>query len=98
MEWIAQLPKLESLSFDYTAVSDTGFAKLAGLTALTELRLARTDLTDASVATLSGFRNLRYLDAYHTLITEPGIERLKKALPACRINWSQNSARRERRS
>jgi hypothetical protein len=47
---------------------------------------------------LSGLRNLRYIDAYHTLISQPGIDRLKKALPACRINWSKDAARRERRS
>jgi hypothetical protein len=86
------------LSLEYTAVGDAGFAKLAGLAGLTELRLDRTNITDASVNILTGLTNLKYLDIYHTLISEQGFQLLKKALPGCRINWSLDSTRRERRT
>jgi Leucine-rich repeat (LRR) protein len=98
MEWVAQLPRLESLSLEYTPVTDTGFAKLAALTSLSELHLDHTEITDASVKGLTSLRNLKYVDVYHTSISEQGFNSLHKALPACRINWSLDAARRERRT
>ena len=98
MEWIAQLPKLEFLNFDYTPVGDAGFAKLAGLASLAELHLDRTNISDSSIDLLSGLKGLRYIDLYHTLVSEKGMQRLIKALPGCKINWDVNSTRTERRS
>jgi hypothetical protein len=85
------------LSLEYTSVGDAGFAKLAGLP-LAELHLDHTNLTDASVKALSSLSKLRYIDLYHTELTQQGYDSLKKALPACAINWSKDSAKRERRS
>jgi len=98
MEWIAQLPRLESLSLEYTPVTDAGFARLANLTSLSELHLDHTEITDASVKALGGLRNLKYIDVYHTSISEQGFNSLQKTLPGCRINWSLDAARRERRT
>jgi Leucine-rich repeat (LRR) protein len=98
MDWIAKLPNLESLHLDYTTVSDAGFAKLAGLTALSELYLDRTNISDASLGLLTRLRKLRYIDLYHTLFTEQGVQSLRKALPDCKINWSLDSTRRGRRT
>ena len=43
-------------------------------------------------------RNLKYVDMYHTVVSEKGFESLKKALPGCQINWSLDSTKRERRT
>ena len=98
MESVAQLAKLESLSLEYTTVTDAGFAKLAGLSSLAELHLDHTEITDASVKMLDRPAQSRVRRLYHTLISEQGFESLKKALPGCQINWSLDATRRERRS
>ncbi len=92
MDWVAKMSKLESLSLEYTAVSDAGFAKLAGLTQLhgTAPRSRRTSRT-LPIKVLSGMSKLHYMDLYHTEFSEQGYESLKKALPACDINWNKDS-------
>ena len=80
------------------ATTDAGFAKLAGLTALSELRLDHTEISDASAKAMTDLRNLKYVDLYHTSISEQGFQSLKKALPGCQINWSLDSSKRERRT
>jgi hypothetical protein len=72
--------------------------KLAGITTLTELKLDRTDVGDASLAVLSAQKNLKYADLYHTLISEQGHTTLTKALPACEINYSLDAIRSRRRT
>ena len=51
-------------------------------------------LMDAS----ENLRKLKYVDVYHTVISEQGFESLKKALPGCQINWSLDSTKKERRT
>jgi hypothetical protein len=97
LEPVSKFTKLEALSLEYTSVSDAGFAKLAGLP-LAELHLDHTNLTDASVKALGALDKLRYIDLYHTELTQDGYASLKKALPACTVNWSKDSTKRERRS
>ena len=63
-----------------------------------ELKLDRTDLTDKSLAWLTAQKNLKYLDLYHTLMTEQGFKSLKKAQPNTEINWSLDAARTRRRT
>ena len=96
MEWRA-IPKLEGES-QHTPVTDVGFEKLYGNTSFSELKLDRTDLTDKSLSWLTGQKNLKYLDLYHTLMTEPGFLTLKKAQPKTEINWSLDAARTRRRT
>jgi Leucine-rich repeat (LRR) protein len=97
LEPVSKFAKLEALSLEYTSVGDKGFAKLSGLP-LVELHLDHTNLTDASVKALGSLSKLRYMDLYHTEFTQQGYDSLKKALPGCTINWSKDSAKRERRS
>src|SRR5258707_2005188 len=98
MDVVSQLTEREWMSLEYTPVGDAGFAKLAGLASITELHLDQADITDASVKVLSGFTKLRYVDLYHTEVSETGYESLKKALTGCTVNWSRDAARRERRT
>ena len=98
MAWVAQLPKLEALNLNYTPVSDAGIALLSKNTAFSELKLDRTDLTDKSLSWLTGQKNLKYLDLYHTQLSEQGFNSVKKALPKAQINWSLDAARARRRT
>ena len=81
MAWVAQLPKLEALNLNYTPVTDAGIAQLSKNTAFSELKLDRTDLTDKSLSWLTAQKNLKYLDLYHTQLSEQGFKSVKKALP-----------------
>ena len=98
MAWVAQLPKLEALNLNYTPVTDAGIAQLSKNTAFVELRLDRTDLTDKSLSWLTAQKNLKYLDLYHTQLSEQGFNSVKKALPNAEINWSLDAARARRRT
>ena len=76
-------------------VSEKG---LAGLTAtLTSLRLDSATISDASIDTLRAQGQLRYLNLYHTLVTEKGFQALKAALPKCDIVFDRDSAQPTRR-
>jgi hypothetical protein len=61
---------------------------------LEELHLDSTNLNDDAVAALSSLTTLRWLDLYHTLITEKGYQLLHSALPRCHIVWERDSAAR----
>jgi hypothetical protein len=98
MAWVAALPKLEALNLNYTTVSDAGFAKLSGITSLTELKLDRTDIGDGSLGWLTAQKNLKYADLYHTLISAQGHSSLTKALPKAEINYSLDAIRSRRRT
>jgi hypothetical protein len=63
-----------------------------------ELKLDRTDLTDKSLSWLMAQKNLKYLDLYHTQLSEQGFNSVKKALPNANINWSLDAARARRRT
>ena len=77
----AQLVQLEALNLNYTPVTDAGLALLSKHTDFTDLRLDRTDLTDKSATWLASQKNLKYLDLYHTQLSEQGFNGLRKALP-----------------
>ena len=47
-------------------VSDAGFKALSALTSLAELKLDRTDISDASLGWLTKQKSLKYADLYHS--------------------------------
>ncbi|RPI55459.1 MAG: hypothetical protein EHM55_07790 [Acidobacteria bacterium] len=98
MAFVAKLPALEALNLNYTPVSDDGIALLAENKAFIELKLDRTDVTDKSLGWLSGQTNLKYLDLYHTRLSEQAYQSLRKALPKTDINWSLDASRARRRT
>jgi hypothetical protein len=52
---------------------------------------------DAAIDTIVSMSQLEVLNLYHTLVTESGVQRIKSALPKCRVIWDQNSALPNRR-
>ncbi len=51
--------------------------------------LSDTDVTDADLVALEGLSSLQTLRLYRTAVTEKAVKRLQRALPNCRIQWSQ---------
>ncbi len=93
---IAGFAKLEQLNLDYTAFNDEGLKMLAALP-LAELRLDSANITDASVDTIASMKNLKFVNLYHTLVSEEAHGRLVKALPQTRIIWDRDSKLPNRR-
>ena len=80
-------PNLEILKLNDNRVWDNNSMEaLSQLPALHTLELRRTNITDASVESLSKL-NLRSLDISQTRITQEGVERLRQALPDCDIRY-----------
>lgn len=91
MPALARMTQLESLTIDYGEINDKGFNQLSNLHALQALSVDSTHITDAAVATLTQFTALRELNLYHTHVTKEALERLRSALPNCRIVWDAKS-------
>jgi len=85
LQHVSRLTKLESLGLNATQVSDEGVSQLNALRHLTRLDLSETQVSDQSVPVLSGMSKLRRLDLRDTPVTDEGRERLKAALPECRV-------------
>jgi len=63
-----------------------GMAHLTGLTALKELVLSYTQVTDAGLAHLTGLTALEHLYLDGTQVTDAGVAKLQQALPNCSID------------
>lgn len=60
---------------------------LLGVPKLEWLDLSDTQVSDRSVATLKHLRALRTLNLRNTKVTPQGVDELRRALPACRIEF-----------
>jgi hypothetical protein len=78
-------PKLRVLELAGLPITDDGVAKLAEMRQLEEISLCQTKITDASLEHLAKMSNLREVLLCDTAITDAGYQRLKAALPACKI-------------
>ncbi len=83
---IANIPNLEMLGLSDTPITDRGTKYLANLSKLNYLSINCEDISDASIEHFAKMNSLRELELYNTKVTPQGIDRLRKALPKCRIN------------
>jgi hypothetical protein len=82
------LPKVTQLSIGRTRITEAGVKSLGAKPQLTRLALQSLPVADATLAALEPLGNLEVLDLKETRVTAVGIERLQKALPKCKIDWS----------
>jgi len=82
---LKSLPELENLSLSSTRITDAGLVHLKQLPKLEALGLDYTGATDAGLVHLHQLTGLRRLGLFHTNATRQGIERLREALPECRV-------------
>ena len=95
---IAALTGLRRLNLDYTTVSDKGVALMAAsLPRLESLLLDSAAITDKAVESFEQMKSLKELNLYHTLVTQAGFDRLKLALPECKIVYDRESSLPNRR-
>lgn len=85
---LTSLPRLTELDLSGTDVGDRQVAVLPQLTTLLSLSLDGAPLTDQALASLAQCKKLQLINLSGTHVTASGVERLERALPACRIIWS----------
>jgi len=86
LKHLAGLEILEDLCLDGTKVSDKGLVHVAGLTRLHKLHIrTRGTITDAGLDSLTELTELQELLLTGTKVTKSGTEKLRKALPRCKI-------------
>ncbi len=79
--------RITLLSLANTKVTDAGVTQMVKYRSLSELNLSGTPVTDAAVAALSECKSLTSLNLTRTKVTADGVAELRKALPACRVEW-----------
>lgn len=85
LKHLAGLTNLGWLDLSHTQVSDEGLTHLTGMTHLTWLLLENTQVSDEGLKHLAGLTTLTYLHLHDTQVSDAGVERLRSALPGCRI-------------
>jgi hypothetical protein len=81
---LKELP-LRKLFLTDTRVDDTGIVQLKGLKSLETLGVSGTKVGDSALAHLEGLTGLKSLFCIGTSVSDAGVEKLRKALPNCRI-------------
>ena len=83
---VAGLVELRRLSLTNTDVTDAGLAHLKGLARLESLNLERTKVTDEGLKHLLGLTKLQTLKLQGTAVTREGAQKVREALPGCKIS------------
>jgi hypothetical protein len=81
------LRKLERLDLTSTRITDIGIIHLAEVISLKDLTLSGTKITDESIPYLLKLRRMKRLDMRNTDVTKNGIERIRRGLPNCRVQY-----------
>ena len=89
LELIRDLPGLQVLSLEKTAITDAGLAAIADQTDLTYLWLDDTVISDAGLVHLQHLRKLKFLYIRNSNVTDAGIDALKRDLPHTRICYGR---------
>lgn len=84
---IAKKKDLIALIAPTAKMKDEDLSILQGLEELRILDISMSDITDASIETLSTFRNLRALNISGTQMTLRGGEKLRGMLPRCWVSF-----------
>jgi hypothetical protein len=78
-------PRLTTLQFKSTKITDAGLTHLEGLPQLRTLALENATVTDAGLARLKGLIDLEDLNLKGTKVTDAGVQELQKALPRVKV-------------
>ncbi|HUT10724.1 MAG TPA: hypothetical protein VMY42_09525, partial [Thermoguttaceae bacterium] len=104
-EPLRTLPALQCLSLAGSDIDDAGVKRLVELPELAELHLGATPITDKALEYLAEANHLRFLDfnrpysvtpRHSTIISFEAAQRLRQALPECRIEGLPTSKGSER--
>ena len=84
-KWLQAFPRLTTLQFKSTKITDAGLAHLKGLPRLRTVALENAKVTDAGLAHLKDLIDLEALNLKGTKVTDAGVQELQKALPKVKV-------------
>ena len=87
LERLSGFSSIRELNLFLSSCDDAAVAHLAKLTQLEVLSLGQTSITDAAVEPLCKLKQLKTLGLMGTKITPAGAERLRQALPSCKVSY-----------
>ena len=94
-EGLGHLPALLSLRELSLAIhfelTDGALAHLNKFPALEDLNLRSTPVGDGGIDHLKRLKALRYLDISYTRFSRDGADRLRVALPRCKVHWQPSA-------
>ena len=76
-----------NLDLWHRACTDDDLRHLRELPYVSNLDLEETHVTDAALVHLHGLHKMKTLKLRGTKVTAEGVERLRKALPDCKVRW-----------
>ncbi|MGH7134824.1 MAG: hypothetical protein ACREHD_03740, partial [Pirellulales bacterium] len=85
---LISLPRLTRLDLGGTQIGDRQLVAIGQFTTLEVLSLNDTTISDDGLPALAPCKTLRMIDLSGTRITATGVERLRRALPASTVVWS----------
>lgn len=84
-EFVSVPPRLRLLDLSFTRITDEGLKSIASQSELRHLALIECRVTDNSIDSLVQLRKLREVYLAKTGVTPQSSERLKRVIPACRV-------------
>jgi hypothetical protein len=87
LKHVARIRKLRSLAIANSPITDNAIANLKGLSELKWLDLDDTNITDAGLEHVYSLQGLWSLSLRRTGVTSKGIDKLRRAIPNCRVFW-----------
>lgn len=93
LSYLYRMDKLETLVLASSNFSDAGLEYVGKLHSLKLLNLNGARVTDAGLKHLYGLKSLQELMLYGTKVTTSAVEKLRQALPNCKIEWQSSTIR-----
>jgi hypothetical protein len=84
---IEGLKQLDSLVLSKTRITNDGLKHIKEMSQLERLFIDGNQITDVGLVELENLSNLRYLCIRGTQVSDAGVDRLRKALPHCQIEY-----------
>ena len=84
-KWLQAFPRLTTLQFKSTKITDAGLSHLKSLPQLRHLRLEGAAISDAGLEHLKALTQLQELHLEGTQVTDAGVDALQKALPELKV-------------
>jgi hypothetical protein len=84
---LKELTQLHTLTLNSDGINDSALVHIRALPALTTLEFHGTTISDEGIVSLDTMKRLKKLWLDESKVSERGINRLREALPNCKIEW-----------
>ncbi|HEX4149487.1 MAG TPA: protein kinase, partial [Pirellulales bacterium] len=88
LKHLERCEKLSYLGTNFNRITDEGLKSIERLPALRKLQLSQSTITAAGVDTLAGMKLLTLLAITDPPVSQSAYQKLRQALPSCRIAWA----------